>query len=178
MGDDSEGDDVQLFKRQRSTSPLSESPLAALTENQQQEGNDNAAGADTVSSSDGETDEDAKKKARVAAYWSKRQAKKSAEEAVWAATIYPVVIVRDPIHTHDKTITYSGNPNSVVELYPYSRNVAGAKCFMGNIAVHRRYLKEKVKVLIIPGQICKLFGNEDLWFCISSIIMSTQGSSR
>ena len=62
MGDDSEGDDVQLFKRQRSTSPLSESPLAALTENQQQEGNDNAAGADTVSSSDGEMDEDAKKR--------------------------------------------------------------------------------------------------------------------
>ena len=93
MGDDSEGDDEQLFKRQRSTSPLSKSPLAALTENQQQEGNDNAARVDTVSSSDEEMDDDAKKKARVAAYWSKRQAKKSAEEAVWAATVYPVVIV-------------------------------------------------------------------------------------
>ena len=178
MGDDSEGDDEQLFKRQRSTSPLSESPLAALTENQQQEGHDNAAGADTVSSSDEGMDEDAKKKARVATFWSRRHAKKSAEDAVWASTVYPVVVVRDPVHTHDKTITYSGNPNSVVDLYPYSRNVAGAKCFMGNVAVHRRYLKKDVKVLIIPGQICMLFGREDLWFCISSIIMSTQGSSR
>jgi len=182
MGDESEGDGEPLFTTKRQRDPQSKSPLA---ENQQQEGNDNVAkdatGAETessVSSDDEETDVDTKKKARVALYWSNKHEKEAAADAVWASTVFDIVVVRELAHTHDKTITYSGNPDSVVDLYPYQRAVAGSKCFMGNIAVHRKYLKKDVKVLLIPGQICRLFGNEEQLFCISSIIMSAQGSSR
>ena len=74
--------------------------------------------ASSVSSDDEETDVDAKKKAHVALFWSKKREKEVADEAVWVSTKFGIVEVREEVHKHDKTITYSGNPNSVVGLYP------------------------------------------------------------
>jgi hypothetical protein len=134
MGDESEGDGEPLFTTKRQRDPQSKSPFA---ENQQQEGNDNVAkdatGAETessVSSDDEETDVDTKKKARVALYWSNKHEKEAAADAVWASTVFDIVVVRELAHTHDKTITYSGNPDSVVDLYPYQRAVAGSKLLL------------------------------------------------
>ena len=124
MGDDeSDGDAEPLFTKKRPRDPQSKSPLAALAENQQHEGNDDVAkdatGAETESSDDVEMDEAAKKKARVSLFWRNKRAKEAAADAFWASTVFDIVDVRDLVHKHDKTITYSGNPNSVVELYPY-----------------------------------------------------------
>ena len=79
-------------------------------------------------------------------------------------TAFDVVEVREEVHKHDKTITYAVNPRSVVGLFPYKRNIAGDKCFMGNVAVHRKYMKKDERVLLIPGQICKLFDSGEEFF--------------
>ena len=104
MGDESEGDGEPLFPGKRSRDSQSKSPLA---ENQQQEENDNVAndatGAETassISSDDEETDVDAKKKARVALFWSKKREKEVADEAVWASTKFGIVEVREEVHKY------------------------------------------------------------------------------
>ena len=145
MSDESEDDDsplIQIPKR-----PKTSSQNLPLTENGEDKENDNepngdvgADTVDTVSSEEGETDMD-KKKARVELFWKTKRDKEAEMDAKWAATVFEPVVVRDEKHTHDKTITYSVNPNGVVKLYPYKREHTGSKCFLGNVAVHRKYLK-------------------------------------
>ena len=93
-------------------------------------------------------------------------------------SIFDEVVVRDKEHTHDKTITYSVNPNGVVKLYPYKRDNTGSKCFLGNVAVHRKYLKVGQRVLLIPGQMCLLFGSGEEFVCLSSIILTSNVPQR
>ena len=108
-----------------------------------------------------------KKKARVELFWKTKRDKEAEMDAKWAATVFEPVVVRDEKHTHDKTITYSVNPNGVVKLYPYKRDNNGSKCFLGNVAVHRKYLKVGQRVLLIPGQMCLLFGSGEEFVCLT-----------
>ena len=145
MGDVSEDDDVTLA--QIAKRPKPSAPNLSLTENG--EGKENADESngeelvecqDTVSSDEGETDM-AKKKARIELFWETKRAKEAEMDAKWAATVFEPVVVREQEHTHDKTIAYSLDPKSVVELYPYKREITGSKCFLGNVSVHRKYLR-------------------------------------
>ena len=182
MDDESEDDDsplIQIPKR-----PKTSSQNLPLTENGEGKENDNepngdaeADNEDTVSSDEGETDMD-KKKARIELFWTKKRDKEAEMDAKWAATVFEPVVVRDEKHTHDKTITYSVNPNGVVKLYPYKRENTGSKCFLGNVAVHRKYLKVGQRVLLIPGQMCLLFGSGEEFVCLSSIILTSNVPQR
>ena len=182
MDDESEDDDsplIQIPKR-----PKTSSQNLPLTENGEGQENDNepngdaeADNEDTVSSEEGETGMD-KKKARVELFWKTKRDKEAEMDAKWAATVFEPVVVRDEKHTHDKTITYSVNPNGVVKLYPYKRDNNGSKCFLGNVAVHRKYLKVGQRVLLIPGQMCLLFGSGEEFVCLSSIILTSNVPQR
>ena len=182
MDDESEDDDsplIQIPKR-----PKTSSQNLPLTENGEGQENDNepngdaeADNEDTVSSDEGETAMD-KKKARVELFWKTKRDKEAEMDAKWAATVFEPVVVRDKEHTHDKTITYSVNPNGVVKLYPYKRDNNGSKCFLGNVAVHRKYLKVGQRVLLIPGQMCLLFGSGEEFVCLSSIILTSNVPQR
>ena len=118
------------------------------------------------------------RKARVDLFWKNRREKQAAAEVSWASTAFAVVEVREEVHKHDKTITYAVNPRSVVGLFPFKRNIAGDKCFMGNVSVHRKYMKKDARVLLIPGQICKLFDSGEEFFCLSSIILVSKEPLR
>jgi hypothetical protein len=182
MGEVSEDDDVslaQIAKRAKTSAPN-----LLLTEDEEvKENTDESNGdagvhdEDTVSSDEGETDM-AKKKARIELFWKTKRAKEAEVDAQWAATVFEPVVVREQEHTHDRTISYSLNPNSVVELYPYKREITGSKCFLGNVSVHRKYLKMGKRLLLIPGQICLLFGNEKEFFCLSTIILTSKAPQR
>lgn len=182
MGDESEDDGLPLI--QIAKRPKTSAQNLPLTENGEGKENDNepngdaeADNEDTVSSEEGETDMD-KKKARVELFWKTKRAKEAEVDAMWAATVFEPVVVRDEDHTHDRTITYSANPNSVVELYPYKREITGTKCFLGNVAVHRKYLKVGQRLLLIPGQMCLLFGNGEEFVCLSSITLTSKAPQR
>ena len=170
---------AQIAKRAKTSSPN-----LSLTENgEDKENADKSNGEelveyqDTVSSDEGETDM-AKKKARIELFWKTKHAKEAEVDAMWAAKKFEEVVVREEVHKHDKTIKYSFNPNSVVKLYPYKRENTGTKCFLGNVAVHRNYLKVGRRLLLIPGQICLLFGNGEQFFCLSSIILTSKEPQR
>ena len=157
-----ESDDDDSLLIPTAKRPKTHASNLPLTENGEDKENDNepngdaeADNEDTVSSEEGETDMD-KKKARVELFWKTKRAKEAEVDAKWAATVFDEVVVRDKEHTHDKTITYSAKSNGVVELYPYKREITGAKRFLGNVAVHRKYLKVGQRVLLIPGQMCLL----------------------
>ena len=181
---DDDDDDALVFGLKVAKRQKTLASNLPLTENGEEEENDNASNGDavvdneaTVSSDDGETDM-AKNKARVDLYWKTRKDKEAEVDAKWAATVFEPVEIREKEHTHDKTITYLANPKSVVKLYPYKRDITGAKCFMANVAVHRKYLKKNARVLLIPGQICLLFGNAEEFCCLSSIILTSKVPQR
>ena len=182
MDVESEDDGVPLI--QTAKRAKTSAPNLSLTENREDKENDNEPNGDaeadneeTVSPEEGETDM-AKKKARIELYWKNKRAKEAEADAKWAATEFEPVVVREEKHTHDRTIMYSANPDSVVELYPYKREITGAKCFLGNVAVHRKYLKVGQRLLLIPGQICLLFGGGEEFVCLSSIILTSNVPQR